>query len=545
MKYVKRYNKFDFQTNCRVCLTQSMSKIPLDFPLKDEEHSPLIFQALETLSNEKVHLLPNYPSVICGMCMELLKIAYDLIMRYHHSKMKLQKYLSIDESNRESPKKQDKKLNEKAPVEIIVGDKKINIRDVLVIEDGEESDDQCYEGFLKNLGKSVSASFAKKNIPKKKLLTEPPNLVIEKITPGPVEHIKIENDSLEDDCIVEPVSDTVLEKLQEISEKDKGIYEAALNLKYKCPHCKKPMASLNRAKTHTRNCHLNSINVTCFICDKRFRSRKILLEHSSEAHFVKLRPRNSKEKFKCRKCGKLLSSQGSLSYHMSKHLGKRYSCDKCDKRFYTKNQARSHKQVHNPEKTVTVCPVCGKGFHYRTALHYHLKIHRNERNIQCSFCPKRFYTRNSVKRHELTHTGERPYNCQFCEKKFRSLGEVKQHKILHTGERPFQCSYCNMTFTHNHNLKVHSLTHPGQYKCMQCTKTFVDVEILRFHLKSKHQIEATIVADDQQEIEDNLIGAQLDLNEETFYIAEEYEMQEHLVLEEFNADVLVETVDEN
>lgn len=91
MKYVKRYNKFSLQTNCRICLTQSVGAMTeLISPLKpDLGAQPTLFEALELVMDEYVDKDKKYPNSMCGMCREFLKISYDLKVQYKESQEQL------------------------------------------------------------------------------------------------------------------------------------------------------------------------------------------------------------------------------------------------------------------------------------------------------------------------------------------------------------------------------------------------------------------------------------------------------------------------
>lgn len=121
-------------------------------------------------------------------------------------------------------------------------------------------------------------------------------------------------------------------------------------------------------------------------------------------------------------------------------------------------------------------------------LFYHMKIHRNERNYICTFCNSRFLNMASLKRHTRIHTGERPYTCSFCPKTFCSVSEVRTHERRHTGQKPHQCKYCRKRFITPYNLKLHMSSHPGSEPCDICLKTYLNGEVLKYHMEMKHNI---------------------------------------------------------
>uniref|UniRef100_A0AAR5Q5D3 Protein krueppel n=1 Tax=Dendroctonus ponderosae TaxID=77166 RepID=A0AAR5Q5D3_DENPD len=591
---MKRYNAFNLQTNCRICFTQTRSKrTPLKAPLKRKQEPVLsVHEALEIVTGEKIPLGVKYPESVCGVCLELLKITYDLVVQYHVSKQKLKAELrKLGENYCEGESRSEDDEVEKppkAPVEIFMGSKKLKLNDLLIVDEETDDEDRSFEGFLQNLGKTVTASFVRKNpetpqadypiIENESLDLEPPptsvdSEVVLDLESNTVTAVQANNSVQSGDqkYTDKPANAEVFANLLELNETDRELVNSALKLNYKCPYCSKPLASMARAKMHSRMCYKNTANVTCYVCKAKFKSRRYLLKHFNDVHFSKgKRLQNTAREKHCTLCGKLFQNAGSLFSHMKRHEERQHVCDICGKQFHTKTQLRVHSQSHNRHKTVVVCPICGKSFHYQTGLFYHMKTHTNERNIQCSYCPKRFYSRTSVKRHELTHTGMRPYGCQFCDRKFRSTCETKKHELLHTGNRPFKCVHCNMGFIQAHNLKVHLMTHPGDFFCTVCPKSFVSIDVLRFHMKSKHKMELnfTLNEDNEAELNSNQleigqsdqifsdyqlelsdVSEAIQLEDGSFFISGQYEMaqdqvpSDDLVVRtfEFRDNVLVET----
>ncbi|XP_030760730.1 zinc finger protein 184-like isoform X2 [Sitophilus oryzae] len=556
MKYVKRYNKYNLQTKCRICLTQPVGpKIRLEDPLRGEiGPKPTVHEALEQIVSEKVRIKGIYPNTICAMCAEFLRIAYDLKIQYQTSRQNLDSMAEeIDElsSDEDTENANETGGETQAPVEIVVGSQKFDLKNLVIVED-EVEDNIRYDGFLQNLGTAISATFVNKKNKKKRLEIEPPSIVIEKVIEKMVnneteitdiEYYTIEeeeeqqieeNTGLTDEYSVEregedneaveeietvkdlfeisPANTNLVDQFVIETENDRKALESALNMKYKCIICNKPMRSLTRMKQHINICRKRK-QLKCYNCGEYFESRRILLQHMKTNHINEIKDKCIDQVHECSVCHQSFSSYGSLAYHMTKHQGKQFTCNICDKPFYTKSQVDIHMQIHNKDKKIAMCSICGKTFHYQSGLFYHMKMHNNERKYKCTYCDRRFYTSNSIKRHELTHTGARPYACKYCDKKFRSLGEVKKHHFLHTGERPYNCDYCNMSFIQAHNLKLHLMTHSGDYHCIYCPKTFAEEASLKLHMSQRHQINET----------DDLSQETDDISQETDHISQEIE----------------------
>ncbi|XP_066141469.1 uncharacterized protein [Euwallacea fornicatus] len=536
MKNHQRYNKYTLQTNCRICLTQGINKsVSLKQSLKSESLKPLIYEAIEFITNEKVPLSCNYPGALCGMCYELLKIAYDLIVQYRTSQEALQEKFEASKDVmisyvKETQLKEMPLADASTPtatVEIVMGEQRFSIRDLLIIEDKKKHKTSWFEGFLNNLGTSVSAFFVSKNYQTPKLIVDPPSVVLEKIA---FDQTKFDNITKPIGTTVMPFEETLSEQVKEViiddlikvdtapfvipttlddvKDIDNDAIKLAMKMKYRCPYCKKPLCSQTRAKIHMAQCRQNTINVICHVCGTKFSDRKSLIKHINRSHLLNL-PNSItalEVPYTCQICHKVSHSSSALSYHMVKHGDRKYQCEECGKQFFTSTHLKSHMQSHQKGTAIVICPVCGKSFHYQNALHYHMKIHQKQRDIQCRYCPRRFYARTSAKRHELTHTGLRPYTCKYCDKAFRSIGEVRKHEYLHTGERPYRCNYCEMAFTETYNLKVHLTTHAGEFRCAHCYRGFVEMEVLTFHMKQKHRFEESLdtVKEEEKREEDQV-----------------------------------------
>ncbi|CAG9770433.1 unnamed protein product [Ceutorhynchus assimilis] len=605
-RYKRKYDYLCTQTQCRICLSHCLKTgSSLGAPL-DEIQNPEIqvVEALELLANETVPRGANYPDTVCRMCFGFLKIAYDLIAQFKKSKEILSGQLNkaveqfvIDIEPKRNISKQPKESEEefsddiivnnelveeapirtnkdvKAPVELFVGTQKFDIKELCVIESEEEDDLFTFDGFLQNLGTTITATFVEKGYHKPKLQVEAPSLVIEKIIQEEIPDEPDNDDENHDDIPSDPPPDPradLIFKLEKSldpkyedetifmnepnmkafdslvlsNENEKSAIRSALKLNFKCPYCLKPISTLARAKKHSRKCNKNTQDVHCYVCDVSYNNRIQLLTHIKESHMNEIKYFDdapnylpSEKDYKCHICDEIFENRKKLIYHIKKHSGRNYGCDKCDKKFFTQDNATKHAKTHNKDQTAVICQICGKGFHYKTALYYHLKIHAGERNLQCSYCPKRYYTTNSLKRHELAHTGERPYSCEFCDKKFRSVGETKKHQLAHTGERPHKCKYCGSGFTSKYNLKLHMHSHQGKYECSYCHKGFVDSDILKFHLQKSHRGELERLKIEEAQADD--------IEDSDYYPKESAEVAEEVPIEDsdyYATDLVAEEV---
>lgn len=390
----------------------------------------------------------------------------------------------------------------KAPVEIIVGNEKYDFKDLVIVEN-DQQEDIDFTGFLKNLGKTVSASFVNKEELqiKRKRNEEEPMVMLEKINKINEAQIKITYD-INYDLGKQYERQIYFKDLGIINptQLDEELVVSALNKQFECCICNKVYSNETRFKTHIATCGKQAYKLiasnpnyfACTTCNKTFRELELLKCHIKTMHGIK--------EISCGICNISFPNKKRYVYHkFTRHCEKNYICDVCGKRFPMEKLFKSHMKRHKPDKvTACICPVCGKSFNYKGALYYHTKMHNNIRNYHCDYCDLKFYTIMAKKRHLRTHTGERPYQCKLCKKRFFSTGELKKHQFVHTGVSSHTCSFCNKYFSSKFNLNVHLMYYPGDYICEICDKGFVSIDILQFHYKRKHKDIEDILKNDEE-----------------------------------------------
>lgn len=133
----------------------------------------------------------------------------------------------------------------------------------------------------------------------------------------------------------------------------------------KCRYCHKRFPSVQLVKKHLLVCKSVESH-RCEYCSCQFptlSSKKFHLKmrHSEQ---IGVKP----PEYQCNICNEVFLTSNARAYHkVTRHntSGKHYTCNVCNKSFVIKNSYNQHMEIHNKGVNKVVCPVCGKGFHYR------------------------------------------------------------------------------------------------------------------------------------------------------------------------------------
>ncbi|RXN10074.1 zinc finger and BTB domain-containing 47-like protein [Labeo rohita] len=245
--------------------------------------------------------------------------------------------------------------------------------------------------------------------------------------------------------------------------------------------------------------------------------RKRSKEQESLGQKVKL---EEKQHFSCKKCPRIFNNRWYLEKHMNVTHNRMQICNKCGKRFLLESELLLHHQT-NCEKNIQ-CVTCGKAFKKLWSLHEHNKIVHGyaEKKFSCEICEKKFYTMAHVRKHMVAHTKDMPFTCETCGKSFKRSMSLKVHSLQHSGEKPFKCEVssvmrvirrekpyiceiCGKSFTSRPNMKRHRRTHTGEkpYPCDVCGQRFRFSNMLKAHKEKCFQVSNPMVSDTA-----NLVG---------------------------------------
>ncbi|KAJ6658192.1 hypothetical protein lerEdw1_001459 [Lerista edwardsae] len=193
-----------------------------------------------------------------------------------------------------------------------------------------------------------------------------------------------------------------------------------------------------------------------------------------------------KETLTCEKCPRVFNTRWYLEKHMNVTHRRMQICDKCGKKFVLESELSLHQQT-DCEKNIQ-CVSCNKSFKKLWSLHEHIKIVHGyaEKKFSCEICEKKFYTMAHVRKHMVAHTKDMPFTCETCGKSFKRSMSLKVHSLQHSGEKPFRCENCDERFQYKYQLRSHMSIHIGhkQFMCQWCGKDFNMKQYFDEHMKT-------------------------------------------------------------
>ncbi|KAK1790146.1 hypothetical protein P4O66_014068, partial [Electrophorus voltai] len=224
----------------------------------------------------------------------------------------------------------------------------------------------------------------------------------------------------------------------------------------------------------------------CDKCGKRFLLDSELVLHQQT---------DCERSIQCLTCGKDFKKLWSLHEHnkiVHGYAEKKFTCEICEKKFFTMAHVRKHMVAHTKEMPFT-CETCGKSFKRSMSLKVHFLQHSGEKPFRCENCSERFQYKYQLRSHMSIHIGHKQFMCQWCGKDFNMKQYFDEHMKTHTGEKPYICEICGKSFTSRPNMKRHRRTHTGEkpYPCETCGQRFRFSNMLKAHREKCFQLRDT------------------------------------------------------
>ncbi|KAK9877825.1 hypothetical protein WA026_020058 [Henosepilachna vigintioctopunctata] len=520
---------------CRICLTGSSSMQELSAELdSDNSENITILNALQDVMCCEIIVSKSTPNHICSMCMSLLRISYNLKVQFRETQNKL--FFNGDTQELDSNCKVSSRKCE-SEVEIIVGNEKYSLKDILIVEDDENTED--FEEIIENLGKAVTIEYVGNKLDEmnddsfpvnlqddmnnKQEFDECETIIIqtlsdEELSPVFLEHEypkhsndngfmnaemirqcgrkskypldlmkKIESLIIEGDADVDPSSRNLQlnhdPDYDIISEsKDHQIYEEDICRNIEVKDIEKYIIYGSGPET--------------FIDPEREKSPEVvenkeISKTSSEIHSAstdQLFIEASQVKNKCPQCTMFFATRSGLRSHLHfvhkrKDIMMRKSKHRISKQ--AKLGLRAQGLKHNFKKNPLLCQICGYVSKSAGGARYHLLTH-GEKMYPCELCAKKFYTPSHLKNHfQSKHEGKKSKHlCPLCGEHRNSATALSYHMKLHTDEaKKFSCPICGIKFLVKSALNTHIRRHNGdrRFPCDKCHKAFFSTNELKKH----------------------------------------------------------------
>lgn len=281
-----------------------------------------------------------------------------------------------------------------------------------------------------------------------------------------------------------------------------------------CTKCNKQFGHYGALTNHMK-IHSRGNLYTCNECDKKFRSKRILLRHIN-SHLKENLEDNIDIKNK--KMGKKEQKQNSKN--SSNDNNTQFACDVCKTKFSSADQLIAHRMIHKNKPYS--CTICGRLYAYKFYWDTHLKNHypvskqiiknskSDRKNIfKCGNCKKEYTIKSEWKKHVLLSKkccnhyntnrskstsiqAKEDYNkCYICQKIYSTRFNLqvhlkKVHKQINSTNKNYHCDICSKQFLNSNNLQRHLTCIHSNEKivCNICGKIYKHIKSYQLHFKN-------------------------------------------------------------
>ena len=295
-----------------------------------------------------------------------------------------------------------------------------------------------------------------------------------------------------------------------VSLKENVVNKAIESDQLKCKHCSRRFVYEKSLLEHTAE-HVTPFSKVCHVCGKIFDQRNNYHKH--------MRTHLNVRKFQCDRCFATFKSSGALHTHRWRHssfIRDGFRCSVCDKIFNRKKYLDNHMRIHIPENQERVqcrtcgahvrkmnfkvhlqrhsvenryaCSVCYKRFALLSELNSHYNIHTGDTHYECEICDYKTYHKHNLSAHMVIHSLEtQKHTCSKCQKVYKRKTNLNRHLKLHKTRKPYQCRTCEQAFTSSYYCRIHEDTHSvteKMHQCNQCQRSYISKQRLRIHIAS-------------------------------------------------------------
>ena len=261
--------------------------------------------------------------------------------------------------------------------------------------------------------------------------------------------------------------------------------QAWITQTFDCNKCGKVFKSKYSLRDHEVERHGKKARFSCFVCEKGFYSRHVMLSHVK----VHDEPKTFKEQHLPKHLLTELSSKSKIIFE-GFEISSSCVCDHCGKIFQHEKSKRRHEITHADEKK-----------HERNMLNIEnnptpsdLKqikelpqANKNsgefgQNNLKCILdCKKTFSTKEDLDQHMIVgdHNGQFFFSCSKCPRKFGSTKEMRVHEAS----------------THDQSQKdknLNTIPQEFQFTCSKCSETFESTIEMRKHMTEFHILDVDL-----------------------------------------------------
>lgn len=288
---------------------------------------------------------------------------------------------------------------------------------------------------------------------------------------------------LVDHEIKKPLPDDVCSEFLTFKKKPKPARRRLT--RFTCPLCSKHFISDYFLKKHMLK-HIN-MKIKCPVCLIQLNSKFRLFEHMKMQHVAGDTTYDT-----CTLCGRGFADQTKLLAHERTHYAKQ--CQLCDKLFRTQCRFDSHLQRHGmrfntlKNRKAQNCSFCEKECSNENELSLHVnRSHLQIKPYSCDMCDKQFYTEPNLSSHKRVHGFHSKETCEFCNKVFKCRKDLVVHVRRHIGSRPHNCHVCRQSFYSESSRDAHmKRVHGGRLCCRLCKSMFNRKMDLKAHVNVAH-----------------------------------------------------------
>jgi uncharacterized Zn-finger protein len=188
---------------------------------------------------------------------------------------------------------------------------------------------------------------------------------------------------------------------------------------HKCDVCGKEFANREYLRRHSE-LHSTVKRYECHACDKAYHLRS-----SIETHVLLHIDGCESE---CSVCGYRTKYRKYMKRHMEGHADVRsWVCHVCGKRFAKQETLQKHSKRHDDSRRRFPCTQCNKVLCDAKSFTDHMHRHNGQLDFACDLCACAYVTFALLRRHRFLKHQVSEYRCLVCSQTFDKMMQLKKH----------------------------------------------------------------------------------------------------------------------